>query len=433
MALPDELLEITAGAGKLLAVSDVETDGLLKGMSGGGDIPPMSTVHSATVEILDPSTLEIVESLTWSPDGGTVEYEGQTFKSRPIKEYPEYMNDRVGCVVGHNFISFDNRAIQSVYPKYRPPVTLDTLPMCKMVWPADVLIVPDMKRFRAGNMPAKYLKRQSLGAWGYRMGNYKGEYDGGWLEWTPWMHSYMAQDGKVNVDLFKLICRRMGWLDNPEGATYTWPYLPTWIEMQMAAIITEQEAAGVGFDKAAAVALSQDLKNQQAKLTEKLREVFGPWWAPKLTTKQGVKVTTKDAVRVRKDQPTIQSKALAIEVDERYKALKGKKAPKTHYGPGGKRYQIDVPLRGLKALPHRTHRVQPGQQAPPRRPASSASSSGSPTSTPRTDSLKWTRRSSRASPHPSSRRPSGKPCWTTSSYPRRWASLRTARNHGWST
>jgi DNA polymerase-1 len=314
VSFPDELLEASIGRGKKIGVSDVEADGL---------VHELSRIHCATWE-----DLLTGEHKEWTPDN--------------IKEYPEFLMDEVGVCFGHNFVGYDNRAIKKVYPKYKAPVTMDTLAMCKMVWPADLLMGPDMKRFRAGKMPGKYLKRQSLGAWGYRLGNYKGEYDGGWDVWNPEMQVYMVQDGKVNVDLVHLILRRIGWVlpgrDSaiPEG-TYVWPYLPFWIENEMAAIIAEQEAIGVGFDHAKATEFAADLKNQQAAMTEDLRRVFGSWWAPLDHPERGRKIN-RSVVRNMKGLPAIKDPEVGKLAGLTFAAMKGLKKAPDHTGEYVKEY-----------------------------------------------------------------------------------------------
>lgn len=282
-------------------ISDIESNGLLPGMKPGEK--PLDRIHSATAEDIDTG-----EHFEWNPDN--------------IDQYHEWMMDEVGVAIGHNFQGFDQRAIKYIYPKYDSSrmLTLDTLIICKMVWPADALIGPDMKRFNSGRMPGKYLKRQSLGAWGYRLGNYKGEFGYGpdgksipgiWETWTPEMQEYMVQDGLVNLDLWRLIERRVGWgpenantplgklpepsrpeLSSPSNSSesvahpetpsapkaYVWPWMPFWIEHETQQIVDAQQARGVAFNRTAAEAMVADLKNQQAELGVKLAAMFGSWW-----------------------------------------------------------------------------------------------------------------------------------------------------------
>jgi DNA polymerase-1 len=304
-------------AGRRL-ISDIESNGLLPGMSRDGH-PPMDRMWCATVEDLDSK-----EHFAWSPDNSPSQSGFHT------DQYWEWLMDEAGVIIGHNFLSFDSRAIKFVYPKmdWSKKLILDTLIFCKKVWPADALIGPDMKRFRANKMPGKYLKRQSLGAWGYRLGNYKGEYDGGWDKWSPAMQEYMVQDGKVNLDLWRLIERRIGWdgcgaTGTYSGAplpsasssasssrtaarpeTYSWPWLPFWIEHEYQKINDAQQERGVAFDKDAAVKLVQELKNQQATLASDLENIFGSWWEPLDNPEKGRKAS-RDRVRKMSEFPDV--------------------------------------------------------------------------------------------------------------------------------
>jgi DNA polymerase-1 len=266
-------------------VSDVETNGLLPWMKS--TLPSMDRVHCATAR-----DLRTGEHFEWTPDN--------------IKHYPEWMMDEVGLVFGHNFLGFDQEAIRFVYPSYRPEkmLTLDTLIMCKMIWPADTLIGPDMKLFHAGKMPAKFIKRQSLGAWGCRLGNNKGEYDGGWDVWSEVMQEYMVQDENVNVDLVELIFRRLGWLTTEKPAEYVWPYKPFWIEHEFAKVITAQENIGVAFDSPAAMDLVADLTNRKAAMGADLIKIFGSWYAPKDDPIKG-RVSKKDRTRKCNEHPDV--------------------------------------------------------------------------------------------------------------------------------
>lgn len=289
-------------------VWDIETTGLLKAQ---GTYAAMDRIHCATVEDIDTG-----EHFEWSPEN--------------IGQMHEWLADECGTLIGHNIINFDTRAVKLIHPGFDREkfLLLDTLVLCKMVWPADALVGPDMKRFHTGRMPAKYIKRQSLGAWGYRLGNYKGEYTGGWMQWSQEMQDYMVQDGKVNVDLWRLIERRLGWntpstssggqaSSNPqpssslpsatptsEPAVYQWPYLPVWIETEMQKVVDAQEDRGVHFNLEAAQALATELRNRQAQMAERLREVFGSWWAPKDNPQTGRRIT-RDRVRVCREFPDV--------------------------------------------------------------------------------------------------------------------------------
>lgn len=187
-------------------------------------------------------------------------------------------------LIGHNIVGFDLKAIRKVYPWFklsRHVKVLDTLLLAKRVWPLDVLLAKDMVLFRKGALPSKYIKRYSLGAFGYRFGELKDEYDGGWEEWSPTMQSYLRQDVRANTPLWKRLEYLLGWSDEAKAKkVYSWPMLPIEIEHGAASIIADQELAGVGFDKEKAQALATNLANRQAELTTALQDIFGAWWEP---------------------------------------------------------------------------------------------------------------------------------------------------------
>jgi hypothetical protein len=87
-------------------------------------------------------------------------------------------------------------------------------------------------------------------------------------------------DVLVNLALWRLICKRIGWGSEEPEDGFVWSEECFALEHQVAAILSKQEKVGFKFNKKAAIKLAQDLTNLQAEHTEKLKEVFGGWWAP---------------------------------------------------------------------------------------------------------------------------------------------------------
>lgn len=281
-------------------ISDIETNGLLD---------ELDRIHCAGA--ID---IHTGEQFDWRPD--------------QIDDYVRFMQDEVVLVIGHNFLSFDRHAIKKVYPDFKCPPVLDTLVLCKMIWPSDVLMEPDMIRFRKGTFPAKYIKRHSLGAWGYRTGDFKDEYSGGWEAWSEEMHDYLKQDCRANFTLLKLVLSRLGWLeDTPQGA-FVWPWLPVWIEHETQAIIDEQERTGWWFDVEKAQRLSSHLHNLKAEYTAELQRIFGSWYqgAPKPT------VPARDMARECRDDPEIIIRRFSEKTGKELKPYVGH--PKEYYFEG---------------------------------------------------------------------------------------------------
>jgi DNA polymerase-1 len=339
-------------------IADIESNGL---------IPELDVIHSLTVDDIDTG-----EHFSWGPLH-VGEYEMATGHPAPagykgrIEEGIAWLETEVGTIIGHNFWLFDRYAIKKVYATFDiggSKLYLDSLIFCRMIWPEDALIGPDMKRWRSGRMPAKYLKRQSLGAWGYRLGNYKGEFgydeagkpiEGIWVKWTHEMHVYMIQDGKVNLDLWRLIEKRIGWADDcPEG-TYQWPWLPFDIEHQVAQILYEQEEIGVSFDREAASKLIGELHNLKAELSEKLRVMFGAWWAPLDNPVKGRNPTRDRAVKL-KGFPDITEERVSPKTGKPMKPYVG--PPKEYYTAGAPYVRIQWTEFNPSSRRHLADRLQ---------------------------------------------------------------------------
>lgn len=181
-------------------------------------------------------------------------------------------------LVAHNGYDFDRRALKKIYPAYKGPSNeWDSLIMVKLIWPAEVLIGPDLDRIRKGLMPAQLMKRHSLKAWGYRTGTHKDEYKGGFDAWNPAMASYMMGDNAAGVAIWKLCMKRLGW-DNPAPGAFVWPHKVLVTEHAVAAIIIQQTEDGVRFDREKAIKLTATLQTLKVKLEDRLKEIFGSWW-----------------------------------------------------------------------------------------------------------------------------------------------------------
>jgi hypothetical protein len=201
--------------------------------------------------------------------------------------------------VFHNGVDYDYIAAQMVYPWFkRCAKAWDTYVMAKVVWPVDILAEPDFKRAYAGQMPMNMVKRHSLKAWGYRLGENKADYEGDfhkypeprdrpakagderydrrWEEWNPFMAAYMMQDNRPCLKLWELIEKRVGWT---APASVVWPEQVFWVEHEIARIIKQQELDGVHFNVEKAHILEAELRNQQARIEALLVETFGSWWA----------------------------------------------------------------------------------------------------------------------------------------------------------
>ena len=113
------------------------------------------------------------------------------------------MLEEADCIVGHNIINYDIPVLQKLYPFFSPLGTVvDTLVLSRLYHPN--LLDIDKKR-NWGNMPLQLYGRHSLESYGYRLGEYKGEFGktSDWKEWSQEMQDYCEQDVRVTTKLCK--------------------------------------------------------------------------------------------------------------------------------------------------------------------------------------------------------------------------------------
>ena len=104
-------------------------------------------------------------------------------------------------VVGHNIIGFDLPLIKRLYPFFEyPPVVIDTLLLSRLYHPN---LYDIDKKNEWKDMPTKLYGSHSLEAYGYRLGEHKGDYGKttDWSEWSQEMQDYCEQDVVVTKKL----------------------------------------------------------------------------------------------------------------------------------------------------------------------------------------------------------------------------------------
>lgn len=178
---------------------------------------------------------------------------------------------------GHNVIKFDIPAIQKVYPWFRLErhQVFDTIVATRLIW-AD-LTKYDLTLIRKKRLPGNMLKRHSLEAWGYRVGEWKGDYDGDtriadekyrkatkWDHWNPDMDAYCGQDTLATLKLFELIVSK----------AYAVESLA--LEHRAAWALAGAERYGWSFDEQGAVALYTKLVEEKLRIETELRAEVRP-------------------------------------------------------------------------------------------------------------------------------------------------------------
>jgi hypothetical protein len=115
-------------------------------------------------------------------------------------------------LIGHNIIGFDLPIIKRLYPWFSYSGTVvDTLLLSRLYHPNLLDIDQPKDKYtkerttRWEDMPVQLTGRHSLEAYGYRLGEYKGNFGKttDWKEWSQEMQDYCKQDVIVTTKLCK--------------------------------------------------------------------------------------------------------------------------------------------------------------------------------------------------------------------------------------
>ena len=120
--------------------------------------------------------------------------------SSPIVRAIQYI-EQAEVIVGHNIIGYDIPVMRKLYPFFKPSgVIIDTLLLSRLYHPR--LMSLDKER-NWKHMPLQLYGRHSLEAYGYRLGEYKGDYGKttDWKEWSKELEDYCIQDVVVTRKL----------------------------------------------------------------------------------------------------------------------------------------------------------------------------------------------------------------------------------------
>lgn len=171
-----------------------------------------------------------------------------------------------GNIVAHNGIKFDIPVLQKLYPWFKPDMNfvLDTLVLARLVYPN--IGDHDAIHRHKWELPNKCFGRHSLEAWGYRLGNPKAEYTGGWEKWSEEMEDYCDQDVSTLADLMQKLAEKNPSVDSIK------------LEHGVARIIARQETHGFLFDQDAAAELYSTLVSRRLELEKELHVTFTPFY-----------------------------------------------------------------------------------------------------------------------------------------------------------
>lgn len=167
-------------------------------------------------------------------------------------------------LIAHNGIKFDIPVLKKLFnwkPKPGAQV-IDTLVMCRLIFTR--VGTSDFRLMSAGTFPKDLIGRHSLEAWGWRLGEHKGDFNGPWDVWTPEMQTYCEQDAEVTYKLFRKI----------EDINYS----PTAIALEhdVAWICAQIERNGFCVNVRELELLFVQLKEEFVKVKEEIQSVFLP-------------------------------------------------------------------------------------------------------------------------------------------------------------
>jgi DNA polymerase-1 len=163
-------------------------------------------------------------------------------------------------IVGHNSIKFDAPCLEKLFG-FKHKGVLDTMVMA-------MCIFPDAKNddYNREGFPKELIGRNSLEAWGHRIGEYKGNF-GKTTDWSTWsqeMQDYCEQDVLVTYKLFKYLTGK-----SPSRQML-------YLEHDFAKLMAIQENNGWPFSIKKAEELTANLMAARGVLQQQLQEVFPP-------------------------------------------------------------------------------------------------------------------------------------------------------------
>ena len=246
-------------------ISDLETDGLLD---------TVTTIHCAVLKDID-----------------TGEVRG--FRPHEIEDYLNELG-RASEVWFHNGIGYDEKVLKKLHPErdFSHVTFWDTMVLGYLIHPD--IKKTDYERWALWKPYAEFLKaevkaeaegkeppvwqgpvpkyfpgdligRHSLKAWGCRLGNFKGDYDGGWESFNEDMFEYMIQDAEVTYDLYhKLMAHE------PSEQSLV-------LEHRIARLCGQIETNGFPFNMEEAAKFLATLVDRREELRRELKTLFPDW------------------------------------------------------------------------------------------------------------------------------------------------------------
>jgi hypothetical protein len=196
-----------------------------------------------------------------------------------------------GLLVGHNIIDYDIPVLETLYPGFTINGRIrDTLVLARLIF-SDIK-ENDFVLARKGKLPPKLIGSQGLKAWGYRLGEHKGDYGGAEDAWAVWnidMENYGRQDTVTGKFLWLYLCRQIAKMAYSQDAII--------LEHRFADLVAKIEDNGFPFREDDAKVLYGLLNERRKKIALSLSEQFRPWWtAEKWVERNGKSLKWREGV-----------------------------------------------------------------------------------------------------------------------------------------
>lgn len=185
-------------------------------------------------------------------------------------------------IAGLNVHEYDVAVLEKLELFRAKDKVIDARAYSRLIWPT--LTDKDFAALRSGKLPPEFQQKGLIGnhsvkAWGYRLGERKGEFDPKnfinektgephtWatIQYSTEMDDYCMQDVMTTVKLFELI----------ESKQYDPRALE--IENEVQRIIAQQQRNGWAFDRKAAEKLYATLQIRRIEVDAQLQLAFPPW------------------------------------------------------------------------------------------------------------------------------------------------------------
>lgn len=258
---------------------DLETNGLLD---------EVSVIHSLVIMV--EATRQLHSFCDFAPDGSRKD---RATDPTTIADGLEMLS-RAKKLIGHNIIGYDIPVLAKLHPALQlTDDQEDTMILSRFLF-GDIRDMDfrerdkDLNANREPRLPGNLIGTHKLEAWGYRLGEMKGEYTNicktlgisPWVAWNPHMQAYCDQDVRVTARLWDTLVRQQAYTEGTRAL---------WTEHEFAKLIFKQQQHGFKFNVEKAKALEAIVRARKAVHHDTLLGLFPPWYVslgPRIVNKK---------------------------------------------------------------------------------------------------------------------------------------------------